>query len=51
VKDSEQVQKKLQRFTEDMQRNIEKSKKKREELKIQVNKLKREYELKRENQQ
>ena len=34
-----------------MQRNIEKSKKKREELKIQVNKLKREYELKRENQQ
>ena len=51
MKDSEQVQKKLQRFTEDMQRNIEKSKKKREELKIQVNKLKREYELKRENQQ
>ena len=50
IRDSEAVQKKLSRFVEDLQRNLDKNKKRREEAIANVRKLKREYELKRERQ-
>ena len=50
IRDSEVIQKKLTRFVDDLQRNLDKNKKRREEAITNVRKLKREYELKRERQ-
>ena len=48
LKDNENVQKKLSRYIDDLQRNFEKNKKRREEVMLLVRKFKREYNLKKE---
>ena len=48
LKDNENVQKKLSRYIDDLQRNFEKNKKRREEVMLLVRKFKREYDLKKE---
>lgn len=48
IKDNEMVQKKLSRYIDDLARNFDKNKKRREEVMLLVRKYKREYDLKRE---
>jgi flagellar biosynthesis chaperone FliJ len=48
LKDNENVQKKLSRYIDDLYRNFEKNKKRREEVMLLVRKYKREYDLKKE---
>lgn len=48
IKDNEMVQKKLSRYIDDLTRNFDKNKKRREEVMLLVRKYKREYDLKRE---
>jgi septal ring factor EnvC (AmiA/AmiB activator) len=48
LKYNENVQMKLSRYIDDLQRNFEKNKKRREEVMILVRKFKREYDLKKE---
>lgn len=48
IRENESVQKKLGRFVEDLQRNILKNKKRREECMGLVTQFRREYELKKE---
>lgn len=48
LKDNENVQKKLSRYIDDLNRNFDKNKKRREEVMLLVRKYKREYDLKKE---
>jgi hypothetical protein len=48
IKDNDNVEKKLTRYMEDLKRNIEKNKKRRDEVMTVVRKFRREYELKKE---
>ncbi|CDW78995.1 structural maintenance of chromosomes protein 2-1-like [Stylonychia lemnae] len=48
LKDNENVQKKLNRYMEELKRNIEKNKKRRDEVMTLVRKYRREYDLKKE---
>jgi chromosome segregation ATPase len=48
IKDNDNVEKKLSRYMEDLKRNIERNKKKREEVMTVVRKYKREYDMKKD---
>lgn len=48
MKDNDNVEKKLSRYMDDLKRNIEKNKKRRDEVMTIVRKFRREYELKKE---
>lgn len=48
VKDNDNVQKKLSRYMEELKRDIEKNRKRKDEVLILVRKYKREYDLKKE---